>query len=465
VQLSSQVKERGPGITIPSLNRDLLFSFIVFYCLVNFDFTNSDDLLALTASTVSASGSTFWQAFVVLALGNAFLLAAYFRKPLRFIWSGLWPFIPMICWIWFSIMWSQYPELTLRRGARLSLELALLATLVSTFDVPERMLKLLFRVFLAITLADVLSLALFPARVVWGDLGFSGVHGQKNVAGAFLYLALPVFAIGIADRSISGSRIAAAIALFVGACLLILTQSKTAMAVSLLSIFLVAVVRICLHRDATIRFAAICVVILLICLSATVMFSIGPSELFNMVFNDPTFTGRDRVWDFVWQQIETSPTLGVGYGALWQVGPQLVEALHENHVYNIVNEGHNGYLDILAQLGWVGLAILVLFITQMIWIIVKAILLNNERVLSFTSYSLYIALGSILYNLTESSYFRSDGLWLMVVLILLPHTIKRTDESSRLRPFQSSSWHPRRKEGSGGRRASVARRSPKAIIN
>jgi len=110
-----------------------------------------------------------------------------------------------------SIIWSEYPLLTLRRGARLTLELILLATLVSTFDVPERMLKLLFRVFLAITLADVLSLALSP--VVWGDLGFSGVHGQKNVAGGFLYLALPVFAIGITDRTISGSRIAAAIAL------------------------------------------------------------------------------------------------------------------------------------------------------------------------------------------------------------------------------------------------------------
>jgi exopolysaccharide production protein ExoQ len=437
VQLSSQVKKTrlpnsrkyaGRGSTrIPSLNRDLLFSFVVIYYLVEFDFTKDDPIVSVTSS----SGNTIWQAFVVLALGNGFLLAAYFRRPLRFIWRGLWPFIPMICWISLSIMWSEYPLLTLRRGARLSLELTLLATLVSTFDVPERMLKLLFRVFLAITLADVLSLALSP--VVWGNLGFSGVHGQKNVAGQFLYLALPVFAIGITDRTISGSRIAAAIALVFAACLLILTQSKTAMSVSLLSIFLVAVVRICLLRDATIRIPATSVVILLIGLSATVMFSVGPSELINMVFSDPSFTGRDRVWDFVLRQFETNPTLGVGYGALWQVGPQIVQSLHESGVYEIVNEGHNGYLDILAQLGWVGLAILALFVAQMIWIIVKRILLNNERVLSFASYSLYIGLGSIFHNLTESSYFLSGGFWLMIVLILLSNTIKRTDESSRLR--------------------------------
>jgi exopolysaccharide production protein ExoQ len=389
-----------------------------------FDFTNNVVSATDVVSATSSSGNTFWQAFLVLALGNGFLLAAYFRRPLRFIWKGLWPFIPMICWISLSIMWSEYPLLTLRRGARLTLELTLLATLVSTFDVPERMLKLLFRVFLAITLADVLSLALSP--VAWGDFGFSGVHGGKNIAGAFLYVALPVFAIGITDRTISGSRIAAAIALVFAACLLILTQSKTAMGVSLLSIFLVAVVRICLLRDATISIPATLVVILLICLSATVMFSVGPSELFNMVFSDPSFTGRDLVWDFVLRQFEANPTLGVGYGALWQVGPQIVESLHEFGVYQIVNEGHNGYLDILAQLGWVGLAILALFIAQMIWITAKRILLNNERVLSFASYSLYIGLGSVFYDLTESSYFSlSGGVWLMIVLILLSNTIKR----------------------------------------
>jgi len=70
----------------------------------------------------------------------------------------------------------------------------------------------------------------------------------------------------------------------------------------------------------------------------------------------------------------------------------------------------------------------------MIWIIVKRIRFNNERVLSFASYSLYIGLGSIFYNLTESSYFVSGGAWVMVALILLACTIKRTDERSRLRP-------------------------------
>jgi exopolysaccharide production protein ExoQ len=107
--------------------------------------------------------------------------------------------------------------------------------------------------------------------------------------------------------------------------------------------------------------------------------------------------------------------------------------LHESGVYEIVNEGHNGYLDILAQLGWVGLAILALFIAQMIWILVKRILLSNERALSFASYSLYVGIGSIFYNLTESFYFRSGGAWFMIVLILLASTIKRTDESHKLR--------------------------------
>src|ERR1700737_805796 len=103
MQLSSQVKktrlpntrkyEGRASTRIPSLNRDLLFSIIVIYYFVGFDFAGGDPIAIVTNS----SGNTFWQAFVVLALGNGFLLAAYFRtKPL---WRGLWPFIPMICWI------------------------------------------------------------------------------------------------------------------------------------------------------------------------------------------------------------------------------------------------------------------------------------------------------------------------------------------------------------------------------
>ena len=69
---------------------------------------------------------------------------------------------------------------------------------------------------------------------------------------------------------------------------------------------------------------------------------------------DTTLTGRDKVWAYVWKYIVKEPILGSGYGSFWYTADNTMETRTAGIFFNL-GEAHNGYLDILLQLGAVGI--------------------------------------------------------------------------------------------------------------
>jgi O-antigen ligase len=70
---------------------------------------------------------------------------------------------------------------------------------------------------------------------------------------------------------------------------------------------------------------------------------------------DLTFTGRTNIWFVLNQHIRLRPWLGTGYGAYW-VGPFPTSPSYEmlTRLFFYPTEGHNGYLDVVNDLGFVG---------------------------------------------------------------------------------------------------------------
>ena len=89
----------------------------------------------------------------------------------------------------------------------------------------------------------------------------------------------------------------------------------------------------------------------------------GLEDTVTLLTGDPTLTGRTQLWQYVLSRWEESPYLGQGYGALWQVGPETGGLFAQAHVGWVMNEAHNGYLDVLAQIGIIGLLVLGFFVT------------------------------------------------------------------------------------------------------
>ena len=70
---------------------------------------------------------------------------------------------------------------------------------------------------------------------------------------------------------------------------------------------------------------------------------------------DATLTGRTVVWQALLPIAMRHPVLGDGYGGFWT--PE------KNHLFQI-SEAHSGYLEILLDLGFLGLLIYFLFLVS-----------------------------------------------------------------------------------------------------
>jgi exopolysaccharide production protein ExoQ len=141
----------------------------------------------------------------------------------------------------------------------------------------------------------------------------------------------------------------------------------------------------------------------------------GIEETVTLLTSDPTLTGRTTVWRYVLYRWDENPYLGQGYGALWQVGPQIEAYLRHAEVTGwLMNEAHNGYLDVLAQTGIVGLVLLAVFILSGFLILLFAKQRDLHEPNVWQLFAMYLTLGMLLYNITETSFF-SGADWLLFV--------------------------------------------------
>jgi len=83
-----------------------------------------------------------------------------------------------------------------------------------------------------------------------------------------------------------------------------------------------------------------------------------------MTGKDMTFSGRTAIWGIINEHIAYHPLLGTGYGAYW-IGEGVTSSdSYEmtRRLYWYPTEAHNGYLDVINDLGAVGAAVLLAFL-------------------------------------------------------------------------------------------------------
>jgi len=150
-------------------------------------------------------------------------------------------------------------------------------------------------------------------------------------------------------------------------------------------------------------------------------FSTTVAEFFG---RDPTLHGRTGIWDAVLAQ-QTNPLWGVGYQTFW-LGDRLV-SVSGRLQSGIINEAHNGYLEIYLNLGVVGLCLLVLFMISSYRRVFRQ--LSGPR--SFAPLSIGLWTVTAVYNVTESG-FGASLIWFALLLYVID-----VPRSGGLRPSKS----------------------------
>ena len=126
---------------------------------------------------------------------------------------------------------------------------------------------------------------------------------------------------------------------------------------------------------------------------------------------DPTLTGRTKIWEAVLRAIAERPVFGYGWKALWIEGSPVTEAIWAWNYHVPFFHAHNGYLDMTAQLGIVGLALSMLFLLTLAVRAGRHFLTDPHAV---GGWPLLVVITVLIYNATEVVAFQNTT-WILLI--------------------------------------------------
>ncbi|GGD76846.1 hypothetical protein GCM10011357_34870 [Lacimicrobium alkaliphilum] len=113
------------------------------------------------------------------------------------------------------------------------------------------------------------------------------------------------------------------------------------------------------------------------------------------------------IWQVVGNIITDNPILGVGYSSVYHVGMGSILFDYADSWVEFVAHGHNGYLDLVLYLGFVGLFGYLFFFIYPYFkyslILTREKLSVDDSIIVLSS--VFVGVFFVLHNMTESSFF------------------------------------------------------------
>ena len=380
--------------------------------------------------TAPAPGD-FLRQVVFLSIFLPTLFAAAFQRG----WDALRVVPPMLlallAWCFASAFWSAVPDVTLRRASLAAI--VAVSTILSVDLIGTQRAFLLWRIVLAVILAvNWLSIPLIQTAVhlpgevdpsLIGD--WRGLYGQKNTAGAVCALTALLFLFSRNGRgNWIGWLIAAASLGF-----LVMTRSKTSIALFPVALMAGLAYRMS-WRDSLSRAIFLCGAILAAGL-ASFLLLLNWDVVLRLLADPASFTGRAEIWQAILAYLHDHPLLGAGFGTMAHTGT--LSPLHNYASGNWVEtiaDSHNGYLQILATTGGIGL--LLALLAMVVDPLCRFWPLEPART-GFKALLFAIFIFVLLHNFLETDFLESDNsLWFAFLVMLA--SLKTRDISLTLRP-------------------------------
>lgn len=311
----------------------------------------------------------------------------------------------LLAYMYASTLWSEITFIALRRCVRESVILVMVLVVMSEAN-PRKALASVFRRSAYILLPfSLLLIKYYPllGRQYgrWSGIEmWTGVTNQKNQLGRLCMICIFFLLWALYERwrerpHADGHYQAMADVAVVLLALYLLNGADSSTSLASLIVGVAVYLGFCWCRKLKIKVpqtALLASVIFLVGYGASAPFLGGSSvsSFSAMLGRDSTLTGRTEVWANVLPAIKRQPLVGYGFGSFWTDA--------RRKLYEIPT-AHNGYLDIMLELGEIGLAL------YTIWLLSCARQLHRALGQDYCWASLAICflLMSLLYNTTESA--------------------------------------------------------------
>ena len=343
-----------------------------------------------------------------LSIGAGLTGYAAYKAPDRLMTAlrAGWPLLAFTGLAILSTAWSIIPQATIISSLALTLfTFGALATCALC-----NWTQLLKGIALACLALGILSLLLVPFGGLMVELhegALRGPFGEKNRAG-MIYAIGAIASGGVAFTS---RRIRWLLPIPFFVILLFLSQSGTSTIACLIGLGALAYGEILRGNPARLVlgtwFGAI---------GAIAIFSLvvlNAEAILDLVGEDATFTGRDRIWPAVWWRVQENPMLGYGYDTFWRSRNPSLEWLRYE-VGFVVYNAHNGWLETMLAVGIPGVVLLGWLVLRTSFAGLTGLYqINDPRRIAIPMIALIVMM-----SLTESAIGGPEGpSWLLLLLI------------------------------------------------
>jgi exopolysaccharide production protein ExoQ len=313
-----------------------------------------------------------------------------------------------------STMWSDYPDITIRRSVALLTTTMWAWYVVARFGLRET-IGLIAQTIGLIAIASLFLGTVAPDLGQAGPLdpdGWRGVFSAKNSLGDIMAVGvLTNFYLLVSSRFRLFDFLARLSGLVLCVLLLILSQSRTSWIIGMIGPAFVLVLQLIKGRpviSVTVSLVAIISLFPVVAFVGQEVSAIAP-----LLGRSANLTGRTDLWAIVSACVHDHPLLGYGFGAFWVEGSRNVL-----YVWSTIHwhppTAHNGWLDLLLELGWLGASLLAIQLCLLFIKGTRAVVRNDEPDASYLLVMLFVVL---IHNLSESELLRPQSImWILIVV-------------------------------------------------
>lgn len=253
-----------------------------------------------------------------------------------------------------SQYWSIDYQTTSRRVIALAISGVFALYLGAAFRGPY-LPRLLMLSSLIMAVGSLVMVFAFPSIGVHHDVNaglWRGLWYEKNQMGAVMVIGATAAAACLASPD--PRRLVPAIAFVLSSGLVLATQSKTSLLCLMLGVGVVAGFWTLRRGGAAFTVVAVWSAVVLAALGLWIWETHSVAVL-EALGKDPSLTGRTEIWSSLMRRVAERPWTGYGYGAFWgRMGESPPADWVRKETGWIVPSAHNGWIDVLVQLGWPG---------------------------------------------------------------------------------------------------------------
>lgn len=299
-----------------------------------------------------------------------------------------------LLWCLISILWSDFPLVSFKRYFQFfSAFIIGAAALLYSDNVDENMkyFKYILAFFVIISIVSIFTI---PGAL--DDNGkWKGLASGKNALGQVALLSIISWSISFKQLNGFHKKMATSILIILSLILLIGSRSGTSMisfGIVLMILGLHQIDKIFYPIGTRKLFSTIFITFFLLTIfSVITLYPNIFNELPGIIGKDITFTGRTFLWNEIIVEVNEHLLLGCGFQGYWVITSPKILELYKLFVW-IPNQAHNGYLDILNEIGLIGLTLFVLLVAnyvrnflkyqkpnQWTWFIIITLIINLQE--------------------------------------------------------------------------------------